>query len=254
MILKIFEDKTSLAKAAADQAATAVTRAIRDRGKARVIAASAASQFEFLDALTATPGIDWKRVELFHLDEYIGLPMSHPASFCKFLQERLIGKAGITDYHLLNGEENPVKVIRETSKFLSAAPIDVAFVGIGENGHLAFNDPPADFETEEAFIVVNLDEACRLQQVGEGWFKDLSTVPTQAISMSVRQVMKSKEILAVVPDARKARAIKACFDVEINPMAPSSILRTHPNATVYLDTHSAALLSRKTLSAFTVAV
>ncbi|HSY97867.1 MAG TPA: glucosamine-6-phosphate deaminase [Terriglobales bacterium] len=254
MILKIFEDKTSLAKAAADQAATAVTRAIRDRGKARVIAASAASQFEFLDALTATPGIDWKRVELFHLDEYIGLPMSHPASFCKFLQERLIGKAGITDYHLLNGEENPVKVIRETSKFLSAAPIDVAFVGIGENGHLAFNDPPADFETEEAFIVVNLDEACRLQQVGEGWFKDLSTVPTQAISMSVRQVMKSKEILAVVPDARKARAIKACFDGEINPMAPSSILRTHPNATVYLDTHSAALLSRKTLSAFTVAV
>jgi len=254
MILKIFEDKTSLAKAAADQAATAVTRAIRDRGKARVIAASAASQFEFLDALTATPGIDWKRVELFHLDEYIGLPMSHPASFCKFLQERLIGKAGITDYHLLNGEENPVKVIRETSKFLSAAPIDVAFVGIGENGHLAFNDPPADFETEEAFIVVNLDEACRLQQVGEGWFKDLSTVPTQAISMSVRQVMKSKEILAVVPDARKARAIKACFDGEINPMAPSSILRTHPNATVYLDTHSAALLSRKTLSAFTASV
>jgi glucosamine-6-phosphate deaminase len=254
MILKIFEDKTSLAKAAADQAATAVTRAIRDRGKARVIAASAASQFEFLDALTATPGIDWKRVELFHLDEYIGLPMSHPASFCKFLQERLIGKAGITDYHLLNGEENPVKVIRETSKFLSAAPIDVAFVGIGENGHLAFNDPPADFETEEAFIVVNLDEACRLQQVGEGWFKDLSTVPTQAISMSVRQVMKSKEILAVVPDARKARAIKACFDGEINPMAPSSILRTHPNATVYLDRHSAALLSRKTLSAFTASV
>jgi glucosamine-6-phosphate deaminase len=251
MILKLFEDKASLAKAAADQAAKAITGAIRDRGKARVIAASAASQFEFLEALTATPGIDWKRVELFHLDEYIGLPMSHPASFCKFLQERLIGKAGITNYHLLNGEENPVRVIRETSKFLSAAPIDVAFVGIGENGHLAFNDPPADFETEEAFIVVNLDQACRLQQVGEGWFKDLSTVPTQAISMSVRQVMKSKEILAVVPDARKAHAIKACFDGEINPMAPSSILRTHPNATVYLDRHSAALLSRKTLSAFT---
>jgi glucosamine-6-phosphate deaminase len=254
MILKLFEDKAFLAKAAADQAATAITGAIGDRGKARVIAASAASQFEFLEALTATPGIDWKRVELFHLDEYIGLPMSHPASFCKFLQERLIGKVGITDYHLLDGEENPVKVIRETSKFLSAAPIDVAFVGIGENGHLAFNDPPADFETEEAFIVVNLDEACRLQQVGEGWFKDLSTVPTQAISMSVRQVMKSKEILAVVPDARKAHAIKACFDGEINRMAPSSILRTHPNATVYLDTHSAALLSRKTLSAFTASV
>ena len=250
MILKVFDDKISLARVAADQAATSLIRAIRDRGTARVIAASAASQYEFLEALTAEPGIDWKRVELFHLDEYIGLPMTHPASFCKFLQERLIGKTGITNYHLLNGEENPAKVIYETSKFLSAAPIDVAFVGIGENGHLAFNDPPADFETEEPFIVVKLDEACRLQQVGEGWFKDLSTVPTQAISMSVRQVLKSKEILAVVPDARKAHAIKACFDGGISPMAPSSILRTHPNATVYLDRHSAALLSRETLSAF----
>ena len=194
MFLKVFDDKISLAKAAADQAAASVIHAIRNRGTARVIAASAASQYEFLEALSAGPGIDWKRVELFHLDEYIGLPMTHPASFCKFLQERLIGKTGITNYHLLNGEENPVKVIYETSKFLSAAPIDVAFVGIGENGHLAFNDPPADFETEEPFIVVKLDEACRLQQVGEGWFNDLSTVPTQAISMSVRQVMKSKEI------------------------------------------------------------
>jgi glucosamine-6-phosphate deaminase len=250
MILKVFDDKISLAKVAADQAATSVIRAIRDRGTARVIAASAASQYEFLEALTAEPGIDWKRVELFHLDEYIGLPMTHPASFCKFLQERLIAKTGITNYHLLNGEADPMKVIHETSKFLSAAPIDVAFVGIGENGHLAFNDPPADFETEEPFIVVKLDEACRLQQVGEGWFKDLSTVPTQAISMSVRQILKSKEILAVVPDARKAHAIKACFGGGISPMAPSSILRTHSSASVYLDRHSAALLSRKTLSAF----
>jgi glucosamine-6-phosphate deaminase len=250
MILKVFDDKISLAKAAADQAATSVIRAIRVRGTARVIAASAASQYEFLEVLTAEPGIDWKRVELFHLDEYIGLPMTHPASFCKFLQERLIAKTGITNYHLLNGEADPMKVIHETSKFLSAAPIDVAFVGIGENGHLAFNDPPADFKTEEPFIVVKLDEACRLQQVGEGWFKDLSTVPTQAISMSVRQVLKSKEILAVVPDARKAHAIEACFDGGISPMAPSSILRTHPHATVYLDRHSAALLSRETLSAF----
>jgi len=251
MILKVFDDKSSLAKVAADQAATSIIRAIRDRGTARVIAASAASQYEFLEALTAEPGIDWKRVELFHLDEYIGLPMTHPASFCKYLQERLIGKTGITNHHLLNGEADPMKVIHETSKFLTAAPIDVAFVGIGENGHLAFNDPPADFETEEPFIVVKLDEACRLQQVGEGWFKDLSTVPTQAISMSVRQVLKSKEILAVVPDARKAQAIKACFDGGISPMAPSSILRTHPNATVYLDRDSAALLSHETLSAFT---
>src|ERR1700747_1354846 len=153
MILKLFEDKASLAKGAAEQAATAITGAIGDRGKARVIAASAASQCEFLEVLTATPGIDWKRVELFHLDEYIGLPMTHPASFCKFLQDRLISETGITNLHLLNGEEDPESVIWRASEAISRAPIDVSFVGIGENGHLAFNDPPADFETERPYIV-----------------------------------------------------------------------------------------------------
>jgi glucosamine-6-phosphate deaminase len=249
MVLRVFDDKISLGKTAAEQAATSIRRAIRDRGLARVIAASAASQFEFLDNLTKTPDVDWEKVELFHLDEYIGLPMTHPASFCKFLHDHLIGKTGITNYHLLNGQEDPADVIRRTSQALTAAPIDVAFVGIGENGHLAFNDPPADFETEKPYIIVKLDEACRRQQVGEGWFKDLSAVPKQAISMSVRQVLKAKEIIAVVPDARKAQAVRACFDGEISPMAPSSILRTHPNATVYLDKHSAALLSPATLSA-----
>jgi len=249
MRLRVFEDRDSLGNAAAAEAATAMRRAIAQRGKARIIGASAASQFEFLEALTATPGIDWKRVELFHLDEYIGLPMTHPASFCKFLQDRLISKTGITNYHLLNGEEDPALVIRLTNELISAAPIDVAFVGIGENGHLAFNDPPADFDTEEPYIIVNLDEACRKQQVGEGWFPKFDAVPTQAISMSVCQVLKSKEILAVVPGPKKAQAIKACFDGPIGPMAPSSILRTHANTTVYLDRESAALLSPKTLSA-----
>jgi glucosamine-6-phosphate deaminase len=249
MILRVFEERNSLGQAAAAQAATALREAIAKRGRARVVAASAASQFEFLEALTAAPGIDWKRVELFHLDEYIGLPMSHPASFCKFLQERLIGKTGITEHHLLNGEEDPVEMIRRTNEAISAAPIDIAFVGIGENGHLAFNDPPADFETEEPYIVVSLDEACRQQQVGEGWFKDLGGVPKRAISMSVRQVQKAKEIIAVVPGPKKAQAIKKCFDGEISPMAPSSILRTHANATIYLDRESAGLLSPATLSA-----
>ncbi len=248
MVLKVFDDKVSLGSAAAAQAAAAIRRAIADRGQARVVAASAASQFEFLETLTATLDIDWKRVELFHLDEYIGLPITHPASFCKFLQERLIGKTGITNHHLLNPEEDPAEVIGRTSKAISASPIDVSFVGIGENGHLAFNDPPADFETEEPYIVVNLDEACRQQQVAEGWFKDLSAVPKQAVSMSVRQVLKAGEILAVVPGPRKAQAIKACFDGPISPMAPSSILRTHSQATIYLDKQSAALLSPATLS------
>ena len=249
MRLRVLEDRNSLGKAAAAQAVDAIQRAISQHGKARIIGASAASQFEFLEVLTSAPGIDWKKVELFHLDEYIGLLMTHPASFCKFLQDRLIAKTGIIDFHLLNGEQDPAEVIAHTNKAIRIAPIDVAFVGIGENGHLAFNDPPADFETEEPFIVVNLDKDCRQQQVGEGWFPDLETVPKQAISMSVRQVLKAMEILAIVPGPQKARAIKACFDGPVSPMAPSSILRSHANATVYLDRESAALLSPATLSA-----
>lgn len=251
MRLRVYENREALGNAAAEQAAAAMQNAIARSGKARIIGASAASQFEFLDALIRTPGIDWKRVELFHLDEYIGLPMTHPASFCKFLQDRLISKTGITQYHLLNGEKDPATVIRNTNEAISSAPIDVAFVGIGENGHLAFNDPPADFETEEPYIVVNLDDACRRQQVGEGWFPDLQSVPHRAISMSVKQVLQAKEILAVVPGPKKAPAIQACFDGPISPMAPSSILRTHPNATIYLDKESAALLSPSTLSSLT---
>jgi len=253
MLLKVFPDKVSLGQAAAAQAAAAICSAVHSRGHARVVAASAASQFEFLDALTKSPGVPWPQVELFHLDEYIGLPMSHPASFCKYMQDRLISKTGITNAHLLDGAADPAAVIREASRAISSAPIDIAFVGIGENGHIAFNDPPADFETEEPYLIVQLDDACRLQQVGEGWYPDLSSVPTRAISMSVRQVLKAVEILAVVPDRRKASAVKACFDGDISPMSPASILRTHPHATVYLDTYSAALLHPRTLSRFAAA-
>ena len=254
MLLRVFDDKVSLANAAASQAASAIRLAIAEQGRARVVAASAASQFEFLEALTAAPDIHWKKVELFHLDEYIGLTMTHPASFCKFLQERLIAKTGISNYHLLDGSRDPSEVIRVVGKAIAASPIDVAFLGIGENGHVAFNDPPADFDTEEPYITVALDHACRLQQVGEGWFENLDAVPKQAISMSVRQVLKAKEILAVVPDARKAQAIKACFDGPITPMAPSSILRNHSNATIYLDRQSSALLTPATLSALAASV
>ncbi|HTP70494.1 MAG TPA: glucosamine-6-phosphate deaminase [Dongiaceae bacterium] len=249
MRIRVLEDRKALGKAAAEQGAAAIQRAITEKGKARIIGASAASQFEFLEELTNTPGIDWKKVELFHLDEYIGLPKTHPASFCKFLQDRLISKTGIVNYHFLDGEENVGDVIRRTNAAISESPIDVAFVGIGENGHLAFNDPPADFETEEPFLVVNLDQTCRQQQVGEGWFPKIEAVPTQAISMSVKQVLKSKEILAIVPGPKKAEAIKKCFDGPISPMAPSSILRAHAQATIYLDRESAAKLSPSTLAA-----
>ncbi len=243
MNLKVFKDKASLADAAAAQAATSIRKAISDKGAARIIAATGASQFEFLDALTAIPDIDWKRVEMFHLDEYIGLPMSHPASFRSYLLKRLINKVGITRYHLLDGESDPRSVAREVGTRLASAPIDVAFVGIGENGHLAFNDPPADFETEDPYLVVNLDEACRRQQMGEGWFATLADVPPTALSMSVRQILKSQQIICIVPDARKARAVAACFEGEISRNAPASILRTHPRCTVYLDNDSAALLT-----------
>jgi glucosamine-6-phosphate deaminase len=243
MVIKVYEDKTSLGRAAAEQAAVSLRKAIQESGRARIIAATGASQFEFLDALTAMPAIEWPRVEMFHLDEYIGLPASHPASFRKYLLERLINKTGITKYHFLDGEGDVPAVVRRVSAELTAAPIDIAFVGIGENGHLAFNDPPANFLTEEPYIIVDLDEPCRRQQVGEGWFANLSEVPKRAMSMSVRQILKAKEILCVVPDARKAQAVKSCFEGEVSPLAPASILRTHPNTTVFLDKLSSALLS-----------
>ena len=243
MLIKVFENRKTLGQAASEQAANAIRRAISERGAARIIAATAASQLEFLDALTKAPGIDWKKVEAFHLDEYIGLPITHPGSFRKMLMEQLVNKTGIAHYHLLDGDAaDPVAVVKEAGKQLASAPIDIAFLGIGENGHIAFNDPPADFETEEPYIIVKLDEACRQQQVGEAWFANISQVPTEAISMSARQILKAKEILAVVPDKRKAEAIKACFEGEISPMAPASILRRHSNATVYLDPQSASLL------------
>ena len=243
VILRVFPDKSQLGQAAAAQAVACINQAIAARGKARIIAATGLSQFEFLQALTHTPGLDWARVEMFHLDEYIGLPCTHPASFRKYLRERFIEPAGLTNYHLLDGEAEVEQICREVGALIQAAPIDVAFVGIGENGHLAFNDPPADFETEAAYIVVNLDEACRRQQVGEGWFAGLDEVPRQAISMTIKQILKAAEIICIAPDARKAQAVKACLEGAVSPLAPASILQTHPRVTVYLDQASAALLA-----------
>lgn len=244
MQVKRFKDLALLARAAAEQAAAAIRNAIKERGRCRVVLATGTSQFAFLDSLTGMTGIDWKKVEAFHLDEYVGISETHPASFRKILLERAIRKCGIEHYYFIQGDASDLAAaVREVGEHLTSAPIDVAFVGIGENGHIAFNDPPADFETEKPYVVVELDEACRRQQVGEGWFPDISQVPKRAVSMSVRQIMKTREIIAVVPDKRKARAVKLCFEGEIGPMAPASILRRHPNTTVYLDDDSAVLLS-----------
>jgi glucosamine-6-phosphate deaminase len=250
VIVKVFEDKKSLSVAAAEQASTTLRCAIGDRGRARIVVATGTSQLEFLDALTQARDIDWQRVEMFHLDEYVGLPIAHPASFRKYLLEKFIRKAGITQYHLLDGEGDPGEVIRRVGDALRSVPVDIAFAGIGENGHLAFNDPPADFETHEPYLIVQLDEACRRQQVGEGWFADISEVPRQAISMSVHQILQAREIIAVVPDARKAHAVKLCVEGEISPMAPASILRSHPATTLYLDEESSSLLTPAKLAEF----
>ena len=241
--IEVLADKHSLGQAAADHAARSLRRTLSNQGSARLVAATGASQFEFLDALTRAPNIDWSRVEVFHLDEYIGLPSIHPASFRKYLFERLIHKVGITSYHLLDGDGDPQGSITKIGTELQSKPVDILFAGIGENGHLAFNDPPADFQIADPYLIVDLDEACRQQQVNEGWFSQLTDVPKKAISMSVRQIMCSKEIIVVVPDTRKARAVRECLEGEISPMMPASILRNHPNATIYLDADSAALLS-----------
>jgi glucosamine-6-phosphate deaminase len=229
--------------AAAHQAAETLRDLIRANGDVRLIAATGASQIDFLAALTAAPGIDWSCVELFHLDEYIGLPVSHPASFRRYLLDRLINKVGIGRYHLLDCDNDARRAARVVGAMLAERPVDLAWVGVGENAHLAFNDPPADFVTDQPYLVVTLDAACRRQQVGEGWFGSIDEVPAQALSMSVRQILKSTEIIAVVPDARKARAVRACVEGAVSPTAPASILQTHPKTTLFLDADSAAMLS-----------
>jgi len=242
--IRVLDTKEALGVAAAAQATRILREALARESRARVIAATGASQFEFLEALTATEGIDWSRVEVFHLDEYVGLPRSHPASFRRYLEERLVRRVGPGAFHALDGEAgDPVAECRRVGALIAETPVDVAFVGIGENGHLAFNDPPADFETEEPYLVVSLDEACRRQQLGEGWFESLDEVPLRAISMSVQQILKAREIVVSVPDTRKARAVRDCLEGEVTPLHPASILQRHPRATVYLDRDSASLLS-----------
>ncbi len=246
MLLKIFENATLLAQTAADQARATIRRAIAERGGARIILATGTSQFAFLEALTSATGIDWPKVEAFHLDEYVGIPTTHPASFRKILLERVVRKTGLQFHPIEADAPNLDTAVREIGKQLTSAPVDLAFIGIGENGHIAFNDPPADFEIDEAYKIVELDEACRRQQVGEGWFSDISEVPARAISMTPRQILKARQIITVVPDLRKAQAVKAAVEREITPMIPASILRRHPDATVYLDYDSASLLSPAT--------
>lgn len=242
--IEVFKTKSECGKAAADRGAEILMRKVAAGGRASFIVATGASQFDFLKALTEKEGIDWSLTTMYHLDEYIGFGADHPASFRRYLKERLVDVVHPGKVHFIQGEtDDPVAECRRVGDIISRDKIDVAFVGIGENGHLAFNDPPADFDTEVPFIVVELDDACRQQQFGEGWFASLGEVPQTAISMSIQQIMKSETIICTVPDKRKARAVKQCFEGEISPMHPASILRRHPRAFVYLDEDAASLLS-----------
>lgn len=247
MVIKVSLDAASASRAAAFYTADLLRLFLQRKARVRMVAATAASQMLFHDVLTCARHIDWSRVELFHLDEYVGLPESHPASFRRYLLDRIIQKTGITRYHLLNAEKAPVMACAEASKAIEAAPIDLALLGIGENGHLAFNDPPANFETNEPYIVVDLDETSRQQQVNEGWFKTLNEVPRQAASMSIRQILKAEHAVCLAPDRRKAQAVQSCFENVISPFYPASILRAHPDVTVFLDNQSASLLSPSTI-------
>jgi glucosamine-6-phosphate deaminase len=237
MEIIISSTKQEMGKQAAQKGAEIIRKAIDEKGEASIIVATGASQFEMLEALVKEE-INWSVVTGFHLDEYIGIDETHPASFRKYLKDRFVTLVPLKDFHFVNGERAEVECKR-LGEIITNHPIDVAFVGIGENGHLAFNDPPADFETEEPYIVVNLDYDCRKQQLGEGWFPTFEDVPKKAISMSIRQIMKSKHIVCSVPDERKAVAVKNTVKSMISPIIPATVLQKHPSMWLFLDKASA---------------
>jgi glucosamine-6-phosphate deaminase len=245
MTISISPNSLELGRLAGKAGAELIRKTIQNYGFANIILATGTSQFETLNQLLVEKDLDWSKVSVFHLDEYIGIPITHPASFRKYLLERFFSKVPLLKaYELIDGEQDPEKECERLSRLIQNHPIDVAFVGIGENGHLAFNDPPADFETEKPYLMVELDQACRMQQLGEGWFPNLESVPTQAISMSIQQILKSKSIICSVPDLRKARAVKDCLEGKISPFHPASILQKHADCRVFLDTAASSMLSR----------
>jgi len=244
MNISVYKNASELGNAAGEIAGRFIQEAIETKGTANIILATGTSQFETINRFIAA-NVDWSKVVMFHLDEYIGLPVTHPASFRKYLQDKFLSKLPPLQHAwLINGEVNPEQECNRLGELIARHPIDLALVGIGENGHLAFNDPPADFETGKPYIIVELDEACRKQQWGEGWFGSIEDVPRRAISMSVKQMLQSKHIICSVPDSRKALAVKNTLEQQVSNLYPASILQTHPGCHLYLDENSAALLSK----------
>lgn len=241
---RVYANKDQLGAAAAAFVAARIQNLVETQGEARVIFATGASQYEFLAALIQAPGVDWLRVTAFHLDEYLDLPADHPASFRHVLRERLFNRLPFGAVHLLNGDApDRAAECARYANLLAERPVDLACIGIGENGHLAFNDPPADFHTTAPVHVVTLDEACRRQQVGEGHFPTLDDVPRQALSLSIPSILDADAISCVVPDARKAPAVRCALEGPVTPDCPASVLRWHDDCTVFLDLESASLLA-----------
>ena len=245
--MKIWISATSeeTGRRAAGQGAHLLREALASKPVATIVVATGASQFHLYDALIAEAEIDWSRVEIFHLDEYVGLPASHPGSFRKYLAERFIDRLPTPPaaFYPIAGEDDPQVECGRLAELIEGRAIDVLFCGIGENSHLAFNDPPADFECDSPYLIVDLDEACRRQQLGEGWFPKLSKVPKQAISMSIRQIMSAAAIVCTVPDQRKAEAVRAAIEGEITPEVPASMLQKHDHCALFLDRESSQLLA-----------
>jgi glucosamine-6-phosphate deaminase len=241
MKVKIFENPVELGETAAKYCSEIINDAIINKGKARIILATGASQFDTIKALIES-NIDWSKVEMFHLDEYIGLPESHPASFRKYLKERFLNKVNLKQAYMVDGENDPEKVIEYLTSEIRKEPIDLGLIGIGENAHIAFNDPPADFDTKEAYICVVLDDACKQQQVREGWFPTVDDVPKRAISMTVHQIMQCRHIVSCVPYSVKAKAIKDTIENKLTNMVPATMLKEHSDIVLYLDKDSASLI------------
>ena len=235
--IDIANSAEELGKRAAWEIALTILSAIEDRGKARIILSTGQSQFETLKELVEFP-VDWSKVEMFHLDEYVGIDESHPASFRRYLKERFVSKVNPGIVHFVAGIDS-IPSLREE---LRKEDIDLGVIGIGENAHIAFNDPPADFQTDEAYKVVTLDERCRAQQVGEGWFKSISEVPEKAITMCVKEIMRAKHIISAVPHKVKAEAVYRTITSSVSPYIPATILKTHPDWKLFLDKDSASKL------------
>lgn len=247
MQINIAPTVQEMGQRAATEGAKHIRAAIAEKGLANIIVATGASQFEVLAALVKED-IDWSVVTGFHLDEYLGISSEHPASFVGYLKERFVDLVPLKAFHFIDGKADPAENYSRVGALLQEHPTDVTFCGIGENGHLAFNDPPADFDTEKPYLVVDLDDACRKQQLGEGWFPTFDDVPKQAISMSIKQIMKSKIIICSVPDERKAEAVRNSAEGDVSPEVPASILQKHSGTTLYVDEPAATLLSEATRS------